>query len=66
MVCRKLQKEKAINIIADELDENIDLISKICQAAAESDPDDYEHILELLDLDLEIDEDFESDEDDEN
>lgn len=52
MVCRKLQKGKNENTIADELDEDIGLITKVCQAAAQAAPNyDCDEIYNLLNLD---------------
>ena len=39
MICRKLQKSKTPETIADELDEELDTVKAICEAAAEFAPD---------------------------
>ena len=39
MICRKLLKSKTPETIADELDEEIDIVKAICEAAAEFAPD---------------------------
>ena len=39
MICRKLQKSKTPEAIADELDEELDTVKPICEAAAEFAPD---------------------------
>ncbi|MBC5667815.1 hypothetical protein H8S00_07465 [Eubacterium sp. BX4] len=49
MVCRKLSKNKSVEQIADELEENIDNIRSICEVAQKFAPEyDKEKIYESI------------------
>ena len=49
LVCKKLSKGKSLQTIADELEENLSVIEKICRAAEPFAPDyDVESIYEAM------------------
>ncbi|MCM1288965.1 MAG: hypothetical protein NC240_11710, partial [Clostridium sp.] len=45
LVCRKLRKSKEIDVIADELEEDIVVISEMCEAAEPYAPDYNEELV---------------------
>ncbi|MCM1289037.1 MAG: hypothetical protein NC240_12125, partial [Clostridium sp.] len=45
LVCRKLRKAKEVAVISDELEEDIEVISKICKTAEEFAPDYNEELV---------------------
>ncbi|MCM1170521.1 MAG: hypothetical protein NC393_00170 [Clostridium sp.] len=45
LICRKLRKSKEIDVIADELEEDIEVISEICEVAEAYAPDYNEELV---------------------
>ncbi|MCM1287221.1 MAG: hypothetical protein NC240_02840 [Clostridium sp.] len=45
LVCRKLRKLKDVDVISNELEEDIEVISEICKAAEEFAPDYNEELV---------------------
>ncbi|MCM1287010.1 MAG: hypothetical protein NC240_01780, partial [Clostridium sp.] len=45
LICRKLRKAKEVDVISDELEEDIEVVSEICKAAEEFAPDYNEELV---------------------
>ena len=51
MICRKLQKNKSPQVIAEELEEDLDTVQRICDASKDFAPEyDVKSIMEQLQL----------------